>query len=179
MNFEPIVKWISSVNWSNPSWDLLIFVFFIVVSLLYGLSLGRDRIIVILVSIYMALAVVNTAPYIKGLQAEININNFFVFKITTFLGVFLVLFFLLSRSGLMGTIAKSRGLGKWWQVILFSFLHVGLLISVVLSYLAPEAVSKLAPLTKDVFTGDAGRFFWLVAPIVAIVLARDKEEEGE
>lgn len=177
MNFEPVVNWINSVNWSNPSWDLLIFVLFIVVSLLYGLSLGRDRIIVILVSIYMALAVITNAPYLNQLQADININNTFVFKITTFLGVFLVLFFLISRSGLMGTIAKSDGLGKWWQVIMFSFLHIGLLLSVILSYIGPEATNRLAPLTRDIFTSDPGKFFWLVAPIIAIVLARDKEEK--
>lgn len=178
MNFEPVINWINSVNWANPSWDLLIFVFFIVISLLYGLSLGRDRIIVILVSIYMALAVVGTAPYLNQFQAEININNTFVFKITTFLGVFLILFFLISRSGLMGTIAKSNGLGKWWQVLMFSFLHVGLLLSVLLSYLGPAAAEKLAPLTREIFVSDPGRFFWLVAPIIAIVLARDKKEEG-
>ncbi len=178
MDYQAIINWFNNLDLSNPSWDLLILIFFVVVSLLYGLSLGRDRIIAILVSIYMALAVVNTAPYLRQMQAEININNVFVFKVTTFLGVFLVLFFLLSRSGIMGTIASSDSLGRWWQVLMFSFLHVGLLISVVLSYLTPEATDKLAPVTQQIFTSDPGKFFWIVAPILAMILAKDKKDDN-
>ncbi len=77
----------------------------------------------------------------------------------------------------MGTIAASDSLGKWWQVILFSFLHVGLLISVALSYLPPEAGERLAPFTRDVFISDPGKFFWIVAPVFAMMISKNKEIE--
>jgi len=165
-------NFVANIDWSKPSWDLFIILFFIVAGFLYGLSLGRDRIIVILISVYMALAVVNSAPFIGNFQADIGINEFFAFRISTFVVVFIVLFFLMSRSALLSTIAGSDSRGSWWQVLLFSFLHVGLLISITLSFLPPSASTHLAPLTQKIFVQDIGRFIWIVAPIVAMMVIK-------
>ena len=165
-------SFMASVDWSKPSWDLFIILFFVVAGFLYGLSLGRDRIIVILISVYMALAVVNSAPFIGNFQADIGIDQFFAFRISTFVVVFIVLFFLMSRSALLSTIASSDTRGAWWQVLLFSFLHVGLLISITLSFLPPTASTHLAPLTQKIFVQDIGRFVWIVAPIAAMILIK-------
>ena len=163
---------VASINWTQPSWDLFIVLFFIIAGFLYGLSLGRDRIIVILISVYMSLAVVNSAPFIGNFKADIGIDQFFVFRISTFVAVFIALFFLMSRSALLSTIASSDTRGPWWQVLLFSFLHVGLLISITLSLLPPAASSHLAPITQNIFVHDVGRFVWIVAPIMAMILIK-------
>lgn len=163
---------VSHINWSQPSWDLFIILFFLVAGLLYGLSLGRDRIIVILISIYMALAVVNTAPYIGNVGATVGANQIVALRVSGFLAVFIVLFFVLSRSALLKTVASSDTPGRWWQVILFSVLHVGLLVSITLSFLPPGAAAKLAPFTQKLFVQDLARFIWIVAPIIAMVLLK-------
>lgn len=165
-------SWVANFNWSEPTWDMFIILFFIVAALLYGMSLGRDRIIVILVSIYMALAVVNTAPYINDINAEVGVNQFFVVRITAFVAIFIALFFLLSRSALLATVASSDDRGKWWQVIVFSILHVGLLISITLSFLPPSAADHLAPLTRTIFVSEVGRFIWIIAPILLMILLK-------
>ncbi|MDP3985802.1 MAG: hypothetical protein Q8P82_03475 [bacterium] len=170
MNFNSFIQ---QINFSNPSWDLFILIFFVVVSILYGLSMGRDRIIVILVSIYMALAVVAHAPYLETFTTSIRINEAFAFRVTIFVGMFLVTFFLLSRSGLMRTLGSGGGVGSWWQVLLFSFLHVGLLISVTLSFLPVEISDRLATITRLMFISDPGKFFWIVAPILVMALVRE------
>lgn len=167
-----VQDFVATVNWAQPSWDLFIVLFFIIAGFLYGLSLGRDRVIVILVSIYMALAVVNTAPFIGNFQANVGLSNVFVFKISAFVAVFIALFLMLARSALLQTIANSDTKGSWWQVMLFSFLHVGLLISIVLSFLPVDASGKLAPLTQRIFTSEVGRFLWIVGPILAMVLIK-------
>ncbi len=167
-----VQDFVATVNWAQPSWDLFIVLFFIIAGFLYGLSLGRDRVIVILVSIYMALAVVNTAPFIGNFQANVGLSNIFVFRISAFVAVFIALFLLLARSALLQTIANSDTKGSWWQVMLFSFLHVGLLISIVLSFLPPEASGRLAPLTQRIFTSETGRFLWIVGPIFAMALIK-------
>lgn len=165
-------NFVANVNWAQPSWDLFIVLFFIIAGFLYGLSLGRDRVIVILVSIYMALAVVNTAPYIGSFEADVGVANIFVFRISAFVTVFVALFLLLARSALLQTIASADSKGSWWQVILFSFLHVGLLISIILSFLPPSAVEKLAPMTRSFFVSETGRFLWIVGPILAMILIK-------
>lgn len=163
---------VANVNWAQPSWDLFIVIFFIIAGFLYGLSLGRDRVIVILVAIYMALAVVNTAPYIGNMTADVGLSDLFVVRMSAFVSVFIALFVLLARSALLKTIASSDEHGAWWQVMLFSFLHVGLLISIVLSFLPEGATQNLAPLTQKIFTSDTGRFLWIVGPILAMILIK-------
>jgi len=170
-----------SINWSQPSWDLFIILFFIIAAFLYGLSLGRTRIVVILVSIYMALAVVSNAPFLRDatIQNQINdtLENLFVFRISMFIFLFILLFFLLSRSALLKSISPTEEAGSWWHVVLFSFLHVGLIISVVLSFLPPESAASLAPLTRSIFTSEFGRFAWIVGPILAMILIRGKQDK--
>lgn len=173
MNFEEFVK---TLDFSNPTWDLFILIFFVAVALFYGLSLGRDRILVILVSIYMALAVIANAPFLEKFTTSITINEAFAFRVSAFVGIFLVTFFLLSRSGLMKTLGAAGRSGSWWQVILFSFLHVGLLISVTLSFLPDEVAARLAPITKTIFVSEGGRFVWIVAPILLLALVREEKK---
>jgi len=157
---EGLLEMFLNVNWTSPSWDVFIVLFFVVTVFLYGMSLGRDRIIVILVSTYMALAMVANAPAIE--------NGSYALQTTTFLGLFLLLFFLVSRSALKNVFG-DLGAGSIWQVMLFSTLQVGLLISVTLSFLPPEATNNLHELSRWIFASDMGRFAWITAPILAMV----------
>lgn len=168
-------SFLSQINFSSPTWDLFIILFFLLFSLLYGLSLGRDRIIIIIVAIYMALAVVNSAPWLRGLDgafAPVAAGSYFAFRATLFIGVFLIIFFLLSRSALMGTIGATETHGSMAQVLIFSFLHVGLLISVTLSFLPSFVAEQFAPVTRAIFLSEGGRFAWIVLPILAMVVTR-------
>lgn len=172
------MSFLQSINWATPTWDLFILFFFIIGAFLYGLSLGRERIIIILISIYMALAVINTAPFLDKLYGKeliINIGQDFAIKVTLFFGVFVVLFFLLSRSALSRSFGNASA-GSWWQVILFSFLHVGLLTSVVLSFLPSQTASHLLPITQQIFASEIGKFIWIIAPIVAMILFKGKND---
>lgn len=177
---EQIMSFINGINWTTPSWDLFIFLFFIVGALLYGFSLGRDRIIVILVSIYMALAVVGNAPILRQLNLAFHINESMVLRITFFFSVFVVLFFLLSRSALLKTIGDNSIAGAWWQVILFSILQVGLLISITLTLLPPEILNNFSNTTQQIFVSDWGKSAWLILPIVVMALGpkRSKPAAG-
>ncbi|MFA5996069.1 MAG: hypothetical protein WCW27_03985 [Patescibacteria group bacterium] len=163
---------IKELNLNNPSWDMFLVGFFVVGAGLYGLSLGKDRIISIMISIYMALAVVAALPQFV---LNVKINSSFTVQITAFFAVFVVLFFFLSRQAVLNSLAPSSH-GKWWQVIIFSFLHVGLLLSVTLSYLPPQLLTKFSELSRFIFTGEWPRFAWIIAPILAMIfLGKNKE----
>jgi hypothetical protein len=163
---------IQSVNLSQPTWDTFIVLLFIIGALLYGLSLGRDRVIVILVSVYMALAVVANAPILRDLNLlQLSLNDNYVVKIGFFLGMFVLLFFLLSRSALLHTIAASNAPGSWWQTIVFSILQVGILISITLSFLPPEMTSALSWQTQQIFLSYWGKSAWMVLPVVFMAIA--------
>lgn len=170
------LSFLTSLNWSAPTWDIFILLFFIVGALLYGLSLGRDRIIVILVSMYMALAIVSNTPILNQLNVSLQLNNNSVLKVTFFLGLFIVLFFLVARSALLKTIGGGSQ-SSWWQTILFSVLQVGLLISITLNFLPPDVTNGLAGFTKQLFLSDQGRSAWMLLPIIAMILAPKPKSE--
>lgn len=171
--FDPdtVMNAVNNVNWLEPTWDLFIILFFVVASLIYGVSLGRDRIIVILVSIYMALAIVNHIPFLTGVNsAGVSLNDTFALRVSVFLGVFILLFFFLSHSALMKTFGHSTSQGKFWQVMIYSFLHVGLLISVTLSFFPTDLANVLSPFTQAVFISDIARAIWVTIPVVAMAI---------
>jgi len=171
---EEAVNVVNGINWAAPTWDLFIIIFFLLSSFIYGISLGRDRILSIMISIYMAIAVVSYAPFISTFSYEVNVDNLFVVKITAFLAIFVLFFFLLSRSALHNTIADNRG--NFLQVLVFSVLHVGLLISVVLSFLPQAASEALSPLTQQIFVSEVGRLVWIIAPILAMAILKDNND---
>ncbi len=176
---DQVIQYFTSLNWSAPTWDLFIIIFFVVGALLYGLSLGRDRVIVIMVSVYMALAVVSNTPILSTLNLSLHVNDNSVLKISFFLGIFVILFFLMSRSALLRTIGGSGAPGSWWQTIVFSILQVGLLISITLNFLPKEITQNLSVQTKNVFLSDNGRSAWMILPILLMALApKQKKPES-
>lgn len=174
---ELIVQKFSTINWLQPTWDLFILLFFVVASLIYGISLGRDRIIVILVSIYMSLAIVNYMPFVREFNAGISINDAFALRVSVFLGIFILLFFFLSHSALVKTLGHEASQGKLWQVMIFSFLHVGLLISVTLSFFPSDLSSVLSPITHSLFLSDIAKSAWVLLPVVAMAVLGKGERE--
>jgi hypothetical protein len=164
------------VDFATPSWDVFLLLFFLIGALLYGLTLGRDRIVVIMVSIYMGLAVVSNAPVLKRLSADIAVNSF-AFRISTFIGLFVLLFFFLSRNALIRSLEFGTG-GRLLQTMLFSVLHVGLLVSVALSFLPESALAQLSPQARSLFISDTAKFAWLVAPIAAMMVFGGRKERS-
>jgi hypothetical protein len=170
-------SFLASINWATPNWDTFILLLFVIGALLYGLSLGRDRVIVILVSVYMALAVVANAPVLRDLNLlQLSLNDNYILKIGFFLGAFVFLFFLLSRSALLRTIGTNGAPGSWWQTIVFSILQVGLLISITLSFLPGETTNNLSQLTRDVFLSYWGKSGWLILPVVFMAIAPKQKQ---
>ncbi len=170
---EPIKQLISdytqAISWSHPTWDLFILVFLLIGTLLYGFSLGRDRIIMIMIALYMALVAVMRMPFIPT-GVSLAFGQAFAVKVGAFVGLFVILFFLLTRSALNHAIQTDGMLGKWWHIILLSFLQVGMLISVIMSFLPEQWTAKLATLTQIIFVSAWGKFTWVVLPILGLLV---------
>lgn len=177
MNFD-LAGIINKLPIATPTWDIFILAFFIVGSLLYGFALGRERVLMMIVAIYMALAVVTNAPYLERLTATITVGSLPALRITIFLGIFLILFFILSQSALLRHFSLGAQ-GAWWQVFLFSFLHVGLLVSVTISFLPDAALVALLPATRKLFVSELARFLWIILPIVAMILIKGRKSRHD
>lgn len=164
------------------TWDIMLFVGLLVVGMVYGFAVGRDRAVTILLSTYLALAVVTNAPILARLSQALNAGKSSSFQLVWFLGIFLLIFGLLWRSHLLKNLAQDRG--AWWETALFSITQVGLLVSIAFFLLPPESTSKLSPFFQQAFIGEIGRSFWLIAPIPLLyiigreVFYDDDEDDG-
>ncbi|MSU75979.1 hypothetical protein EXS54_00670 [Patescibacteria group bacterium] len=171
-------QFLTGLDVNSPSWDLFIFLFFIVATFVYGFTLGRSRIMVLLISTYMAIALVRTAPFLLGTQdTTIGSSPFFVIQITAFIGVMLLIFFFLANSGLRRAFAANDIQGKAWQIIGFSIMQAGLMVATVLSFIPAAERAGLLGATQSLFITPTALFFWTLAPIVLMMFVRDPEED--
>lgn len=163
---------INQIDWSKPNWDLFIILFFVAAVFVYGLSLGRDRVLIMTLAIYISLAIIDHLPFLSKIMEASFWPNFVLFKALTFSGTFVLLFFLLARSALLRSLGARDVYSSWWQVLLFSFLQVGLLVSTVLSFLPAETLAHLSPTTLKIFATETASFVWVVAPVIGMMFGR-------
>jgi hypothetical protein len=160
---------------AQPTWDLFIYLFLAVAVVLFGLTLGRQRIVSILMSVYLSLVVVNYLPFLDKELGEVNINlGFFAFKLSSFVLIFILTFLVLSRSAVLHEAAGAgRGL---LSSFLFSFLFLGMLLSIVLSFLPVAALNFFSPFTRELFTSHLSRFLWIILPMIAMAVLKGKAD---
>ena len=180
-------QFLTGLDVNSPSWDLFIFLFFIIAVFIYGFTLGRSRIMVLLVSTYMALAVIHVATVPGGVfgpdfgatagSLTVGSSPFFIVQITAFVGMMLLIFFFLANSALRKGLAAEDVQGKAWQIIVFSILHAGLLIASVLSFLPPARRAALLDLTQGMFASETAVFLWTLLPIIFMMFIKDPAED--
>src|SRR5688500_8320061 len=135
------MNFLTGLDVNTPSWDLFIYLFFIVAIFVYGFTLGRSRILMLIISTYLALAVVRSMPWLFPQQVTVGSSPFFVVQITIFLAGMLIIFFMLANSALRRSLGLNEKQGTTWQVVLFSVAHAGLLIASILSFIPPERLA--------------------------------------
>ncbi len=167
-----------SVKEQAQTWDAFILLSFLVAALLYGMSLGRNRIIIIMLAVYMTLAVVSAVP---DLVLDDRLNTGGAFQAVAFITVFIILFFLISRSSLLIEFENTSIKGGLVSTGVFSLLHIGLLLAIAFSFIPSTFLEERAPFTQSIFASEWAFFAWIIAPIVAMVVfgreARKKKEE--
>lgn len=161
---------LGAINWSAPSWDMVIALFFIVGTVIFGLSLGRQRTVITIVSVYMALAVEPFAPLVAGWLGT-GFTESPAIKTIGFLGAFVLCTFLLSHSGLVRNLVNGRDReGAWYQTMLLSAVLMGFLISAVLKFIPPEVTAGLHDTTERLLATTDAQFAWHIVPLVAMIL---------
>lgn len=155
-------------NLSNPSWDTFLVLFFAATSVMYAFFVSRERLAVVLLSTYSSLAIVQATPIIGALLKGYEDQNLFHVRLAVFVVLFLIMYVLLSHNM---TLHAEIG-HRWWQAVVLSVLQVGLLISSILSFI-PRAVFT-TQLSEYFFTSDIARSAWLLLPIAAMIVMRNK-----
>ncbi len=145
--------------------DLIFLAVIILVSFVFGILVGRFRLISILINSYVSLAILKAVP------------QDFLTTYTNSLIFFFVLFIALTLAGkkLFEIRIYGSGSGFLWRVFSISFLEIMLLVSVVLTTI-PKKVA-LVYVSKNVYqlvASPNAYFLWLIMPLVGLLLVRKK-----
>ncbi len=166
-NFQYLI---STFNWHTPSWDLFILLFWVVASVLFAFAAGRGRMLLILVSTYMAQLLVIKAPFLSNAVSDkFNIVESTLPQLIAFAVLFLIFFIFLGRYAFRST-ADGRQILALPFTLIFTVLQVGLLINIVVTYLPQHIQNSFSPLIQFLFLHPNAGFIWLLAPILCLII---------
>lgn len=129
---------------------------------LYGIFVGRGRMVMTLLSTYLALAIITNTPLVTTLGRLIGGYNETA-PLYWFLVLFALMMLLVWRSHILQDMQSERG--PLWQSLLLTAFQIGLFFSTVAFFLPKEAVQAMPSWVREVFLGEVGRSFWLLAPV--------------
>lgn len=159
----------SQWNLSLGSWDFLILFFLVLVTIAYTfLFVTRGKLLPVLVSTYMALVLVEFAPFLNlDLAKRFGLAELFTLKLLAFGMVFLLVMFLLSRVILQSPVgAETFGV---LSSAVFALSQTGFLLAVIISFLPGEITGQFSALARTVFVGRDVLFYWAAAPVVLLL----------
>ena len=163
------VSLVHNFNWHTPSWDLFIILAWVGASVFYSFATGWGRVINILLSVFMAKLLTIEAPFLlNAIYSKIPSSLQSLQQLAAFVALFLLLFMLLGRF-VFKTSADSRRLGSIFFGLIFSFLQIGLLINIVLTFLPVGIQENFSQLIRILFIQKPAGFVWLVTPIVFLI----------
>ncbi|MEK7452855.1 MAG: hypothetical protein AAB614_01320 [Patescibacteria group bacterium] len=165
------------INISGLSWDILAFCFLIFVSLLYGMLLGKNRIILTILSTYISFAILSVFPLFY-LQSFF-VDRIFFLKLSLFL-IFMVLSFIfLNRSffGKLFKVSKALYNTSFLKITLLSFAQIGLFMSILFTMVVSEKVAKITNLTELIFVSQTAQVIWFIIPLVLLGFFKNRSAE--
>lgn len=152
---------------SNPSWDMILFLVLIAAGFFYGITAGRRKIISSIIYTYVAFAVLLVLP-IDKLQKILQIKDPGYIKIGIFSVLFVLLIFILGRAG--GRAFASSN--PWWQVAALSAAQAGLFMHIILGFLTQAQIKNLSPFMLKFIEGADMRLWWFAGPLALLALIR-------
>lgn len=157
----------------TPSWNLAITVIFLM-GIAFGYILQRDKIVATMLSVYVALIVtqVFSGTLQSFFEGNSTVNHFWInlnaSSFTVRLVVFMATITLLSaKSGISG--GKSKGILSPIEIIIFSFLTTGLILSSIFYFLPPESRDAFAASSKLASFIISNYMWWILLPVATLI----------
>jgi len=152
------------------SWDWIMALVFLGVALVYGFSMGKNRLVIVMLGSYLAYFITRAIPWKELTFLKMPAGPDSTVQIFIFLALVLGFFFAIPHSAFKSSLRLGgRGRGAWWQILILSILQIGLILALVISFLPIKTLAVLSPLAKSIFIGGLAQFLWLLLPILAIM----------
>lgn len=165
---------LNKVNFSNPTWDIFLVLFFITFAFLYGIFLGRDKIVNLIIVIFFSYVLTINLSFLSNLIKNLTESQFSILSLMSFILFLLVLFFLIVKKSILSSVANYAS--TWWHVLFYSIIHTGLLISLSLSLLNNELLSVFGKNIKMIFIYPQAVFVWVLLSILSLIFLKKSDE---
>lgn len=145
--------------------DVTLFLAVVFLSFVFGMFIGRFRIVTILINAYIALALLKAVPvqYISSYSHQL-----------TFFFACLIVFTLFGKS-LFEIPISGAGSGYFWRILILSFLEIILILSVIFSILPKkEALAYISPSAYEYLVSSNFHFIWLILPLIFVFIIHKK-----
>lgn len=140
---------------------------------IFGISIGKTRAIMSLFSIYVTFVFDRLFPYFDKIQniAGNSIEPYWIragIFILVYVAVFIIFNFSILRKRLSSTEFSLFG------VVLLSLLQLGLLISILISFLPQELAEKWSFGFYNYFAVKPALFIWAISPLPVLLFFKQK-----
>lgn len=167
-NFKLLSGIISGIN-LGP--QVLFFTLGVIFILLWGLSLGKTRLLVSLLAIYIAYVLETLFPYLSYINDALNLNyDVSYIRIGLFFAVYIIVFAILNGSVVKARLTMSET--SLMIVGLISTLQLGLLISIITNSLSATILRQVPEYILPFFYGQQALFVWFLLPVVSLLFIR-------
>jgi hypothetical protein len=137
--------------------DISLIIIIVIASFLFGMLIGRNRIMAVLISTYVSFALVGVLP--ETIWPNSN------YKFFAFLGILALL--TLANRRFMDVYFPGSGSSFLGKVYFISFLEIILILSIGLSFSpAKEALGYVSATAYGYLVSGWAKIIWMVAPLV-------------
>jgi hypothetical protein len=153
----------------GPGW--LMGAFSIVTVSLYGLSLGRTKAVISLLSIYIAFAFDRLFPYLENLQAVIgNSMEIAWLRIGLFITVYIIVILIFKFSFISKKLSSAEF--SLFSTVIVSLIQFGFLFSIVFSILPVSITWQLPSALQIYFGSPQALFIWAMLPLPSLLFLK-------
>ncbi len=175
ISVNEITQQLGRINLQQPTWDVFIVAFYVLAVLLYGLSLGKSRLVVNMVAIYIALVIASAISAVNSTGLFIlDGRQMFTLQAVVFLLGFVGLYYLLAKRSPLSRVVHSARKEEWSHVFAYAMVHVGLIVSSILSFIGDTQVVVLSNVTRIIFMNSIAQFVWIILPVVLMIVLPER-----
>lgn len=151
------------------SGDFSFMILFFMLSFVFGMLIGRFRLINVLINIYIAIAVLTVMP--KEILTPYSLAALFFFVAT-------VIILTMVDSHLFDIHISGSGGSFFWRLFVMSFFEMGLIFSVFISFWDKTTLLKF--ISEDIygiFASPYMKIFWMLSPLFVLFFINKKEKQ--
>lgn len=164
-------------NLNLPDFNLvtIIILFVLLMVFLFGVTFGRSRLLIGLLSLYVARVLESVFPYFDWIKGQLKNTDVSIIHAGLFIVIFMVTFILLERSVLRARLGLSEASVVFVGIL--SILELGFLVSIASIYLPTEVYRILPAQVLEYFNTKTAQFWWSAAPILSLLFMRKHKKD--